>query len=87
MLERTREFIQLANAMSFSKAAKELNMSQPSLRRHIAELESELGFMLFERNPLTLTTAGCHYLEGISTLINDVDSLTASCQSIAAGSR
>lgn len=44
MLERTREFIQLANAMSFSKAAKELNMSQPSLRRHIAELESELGF-------------------------------------------
>ncbi|WP_244874312.1 LysR family transcriptional regulator [Adlercreutzia caecimuris] len=42
---------------------------------------------LFERNPLTLTTAGCHYLEGISTLINDVDSLTARCQSIAAGSR
>lgn len=87
MLEYIREFIHLANTMSFSKAANDLNLSQPSLRRHIADLENELGFKLFDRNPLALTAAGYHYLEGMSAMVNDIDALVTRCRSIAQGNQ
>ena len=49
-----------ARAGSFSAAAREFNLTQPSVSRAIAELESALGIILFERTPsgLTLTDDG-----------------------------
>ena len=43
------EFIILEETNSFSKAAKELQMSQATLSRHIMQLEKEYGVLLFER--------------------------------------
>lgn len=54
-------FLKVAECMSFSRAAKELFVSQPSVSRQIKSLESELGHCLFDRshkNALRLTAAG-----------------------------
>ncbi len=42
--------ITLAEELNFSRAAERLHISQPTLSKQIVELESQLGFRLFERN-------------------------------------
>ena len=42
-------FVVVAKAGSFSQVAKTLAISQPSLSRHVQQLESELGVELLER--------------------------------------
>lgn len=53
-------FIEVANAGSFSKAAKALYISPPSLIQQIDLLEQRLGIVLFERSHkgVSLTEAG-----------------------------
>ncbi|MDY0103619.1 MAG: LysR substrate-binding domain-containing protein [Lentimicrobium sp.] len=53
-------FITVAENLSFSKAAKELFISQPAVTNHIKELENKLNISLFERkgNRIYLTEAG-----------------------------
>lgn len=86
MMDYSREFITLAVDLNYATAAAKLNLSTSSLSRHMAELEHELGFMLFERNPLTLTPAGQFYLESISDLINNLDGIIQRGRTIGAGS-
>ncbi|MBE6960005.1 MAG: LysR family transcriptional regulator [Ruminococcaceae bacterium] len=49
---------------SFSKAAKALFVSQPSLSATVAKLENELGFKIFDRSthPISLTAKGTVYM-------------------------
>lgn len=75
MLEFSREFLVLANHANFVKASEELHISQPSLTRHIASLERELGFRLFDRASMTLTAAGRFYLGTISNVIAEIDEI------------
>lgn len=60
-----RSFLAVLDAGSVSAAARELGCSQPTVGRHIAELESQLGSMLFERNGrgLVPTTAALSIAE------------------------
>ena len=53
-------FLTLAETLNFTKTAKLLFMTQQSVSKHIARLEGELGFPLFERNHhyVALTPAG-----------------------------
>lgn len=64
----------VAEEKSFSKAAKKLYISQPSLSQYIMRLEKQLGTKLFDRttNTLTLTFAGEKYLESAKNII-DID--------------
>ena len=57
----------IAECHSFSRAAQQLYVSQPSLSRFVRKVEDELGVELFERDsiPLGLTPAGHKYLEYI----------------------
>lgn len=57
---RDQVFLAVAENMSFSKAAKQLFISQPAVTKHIKELESAYGLALFDRrgNKITLSTAG-----------------------------
>lgn len=59
-LRHLRYFVAVAERESISRAAHDLNVSQPPLSRQIRDLESELGVALFERESrrLTLTPAG-----------------------------
>ncbi|MEQ9447718.1 MAG: LysR family transcriptional regulator, partial [Rhodospirillaceae bacterium] len=61
-----RDFIAVAETGSFSKAAKRLRVSQPTLSRRIAALEEQLNGHLFQRTPkgLLLTEAGESVLIG-----------------------
>lgn len=62
---------------SFSKAAKKLFISQPSLSQYINRLETQLGVTLFDRNtsPLTLTYEGSLYIETALNIISILDNL------------
>ncbi len=55
-----RSFLATAEAGSLSAAARELGLTQPTLGRHIQELEQILGLTLFVRSQkgLVLTEAG-----------------------------
>ena len=75
MLDFSREFLVLARSANFVKAASELHISQPSLTRHIASLERELGFRLLNRRTMNLTSAGRFYLGAISNLITELDEI------------
>lgn len=57
---RYRVFMTVANRLSFSKAAKDLSVSQPAVTTHIRELEKNLGVNLFTRsgNQTLLTYEG-----------------------------
>ena len=59
---------------SFSKAAKELYISQPSLSASIKRIENEIGAPIFDRstNPLSLTEIGQKYVE-CALQINDIE--------------
>lgn len=47
----TRSFLAVAESGSLSAAARRLGLSQPTLGRHIAEMEAALGLSLFTRQP------------------------------------
>src|SRR2546429_866687 len=64
LLAPLRLFVRVARAGSFSRAGRELGLSQPSASRIIAALEREVGAALFTRSTraLALTEAGAEYL-------------------------
>lgn len=59
-IAKLQAFVQVAETLSFSEAARRLNLSQPTISHHIKILENELGVILFDRSKskLTLTDAG-----------------------------
>ena len=71
-LAALRLFVRVARTGSFSRAARELEIAQPTASRTIAALEKELGAALFTRSTraLTLTDAGSRYLERVEPLLD-----------------
>ena len=63
-LRHLRYFTMLAEELSFTKAARRLDIAQPVLSRQIQDLESEIGVQLFDRNSsrVFLTDAGSRFL-------------------------
>ena len=55
-----RYFLTVAKEQSFTKAAKQLHITQPTLSRQLAALENDLGVELFDRSGhgITLTNEG-----------------------------
>lgn len=68
-------FVRAARVANFSKAGRELGLSQPSASRLIAALEAEIGARLFSRTTRTvvLTEAGTAYLTRIETILAALD--------------
>lgn len=64
-LRQIRYFLALATELNYTRAASQLNISQPPLTRHIQQLEHSIGVMLFERSTrgVALTQAGKIFLE------------------------
>lgn len=59
-----KEFLILAENLSFSKAAKSIGINQSALSRHIKQLEDELGVPLFNRTTqkIELTSYGVAFI-------------------------
>ncbi|WP_353164407.1 LysR family transcriptional regulator [Empedobacter brevis] len=57
---RLKVFDTVARRLNFTKAANELNITQPAVTKHIKEIELNLNIKLFERNgtKIKLTQAG-----------------------------
>jgi len=70
-----RVFVRVARSGSFSRAARELELSQPSASRIVAALEREIGATLFTRSTraLSLTEAGAEYLGRVETALAALD--------------
>ena len=70
-------FCALARAGSFTKAAQELGIAQPSLSEQIARLEQGLGAALFERSNrrVELTQRGEAILGKAQALLEDAAAL------------
>jgi DNA-binding transcriptional LysR family regulator len=63
-LRHLRYFVAVAEALSFTKAAENLRLAQPSLTRQVRNLEDEIGVKLLDRsgNRIALTEEGRQFL-------------------------
>jgi DNA-binding transcriptional LysR family regulator len=70
-LQRLESFLHAGEQLSFSEAAKQLHITQPTVSHHIKMLEAELGVELFDRSApkLRLTEAGRSLLPWTRKLI------------------
>src|SRR5271169_3799211 len=70
-----RTFVRTAHTGSFSRAARELGLSQPSVSRILAQLEKEINAALLVRttHAVNLTDAGVDYLARIEPLLSALD--------------
>ena len=70
-------FVAAAEHRSFTKAAEQMYISQPTLSRHIADLENTLNVELFERTTrkVSLTAAGVLFLNEAKQIIKRYDAL------------
>jgi DNA-binding transcriptional LysR family regulator len=74
-----RIFTRVVELGSFSKAADDLVVSQSTVTKHIAWLESHLGARLLNRNTrgVSLTEGGGLYYERCKSILKDVDDADA----------
>jgi Transcriptional regulator len=77
-LTTLRYFVEVATERSFTKASEKLYISQPTLSRHIQELERELGVTLFKRHShsLELTNEGQKVVIEATAILKRVDHLS-----------
>lgn len=83
-LDALRLFVRVAEAGSFSRAAAELGLAQPTASRRIAELEESLGATLLRRTTrsLSLTEAGASFLERCRAILEAYDEATAEARGL-----
>lgn len=74
-LQELSVFARVADSGSFSRAARELGLSQPSVSRIVGELEARLGVKLLLRTTrrVTPTDAGVAFLERAKQVMADLD--------------
>ena len=70
-------FYHVARLRSVSKAARTLELGQPTVTTHLRKLESEFGITLFDRikRPIRLTSEGITLLELVAPVVTSVDTL------------
>jgi len=68
-------FVRAAESGSFSRAARELGLSQPSVSRIIGELEARLGVTLLLRTTrrITVTDAGALFLDRARDILAEIE--------------
>lgn len=80
--DKVRLFFIVAEAGSFTEAARRLHMSQPALSRQIQTLETDLGAALFHRHArgLALTHEGEQLMAAAQIVTERIDSVERSIQ-------
>jgi DNA-binding transcriptional LysR family regulator len=86
-LKQFHSFIAVAEELSFTKAAKRLQIAQPPISRHIRDLEEELGVQLFDRNSsrVFLTDAGRSFLNEIRIVLRHVSQAIEAAWQVGTG--
>jgi LysR family transcriptional regulator, transcription activator of glutamate synthase operon len=75
-LLQLRYFQTVARLQHISRAAQELNVTQPALSIMVSRLEDELGTRLFDRKGrnIELNRAGCAFLARVNTILCELES-------------
>jgi DNA-binding transcriptional LysR family regulator len=86
-LRQFRYFIEVANRLSFTQAAKRLHISQPTLSQQIRALEQTLGTELLVRgtNGIALTQAGIAFLDRARAAIREATGAIEDARAASAG--
>src|ERR1700746_922483 len=86
-LDQIRLFLTVADAGSFSKAAKQLNRAQSAVTYGIQKLEAQFGIPLFDRTAYrpTLTEAGCALLPRARRIADETNAFRDTARSLASG--
>lgn len=86
-LRQLRYLIAAAQSGSFSRAARNLNIKQATLSRHILEVEKRLGMALFDRKTrgATLTHDGKIYLHIAQRIVREWEELNGWVRSTRSG--
>src|SRR5215813_9630017 len=76
-LESMRLFVRVVEAGGFSTVARALRITQPTVSKAIAALESRLGAQLLRRTSrnLSLTEAGREYYQSAMRLLGELDAV------------
>jgi DNA-binding transcriptional LysR family regulator len=74
-LQELAVFVRAAESGSFSRAGRELNLSQPSISRIVGELEARLGVKLLLRTTrrVTVTDAGALFLDRAREILAEIE--------------
>lgn len=86
-LRHLRYFIATAEEQNITRAAARLHVTQPSLSRQILDLESELGFALFDHSPkaIRLTDAGRVFHAEVQSILSRIDVAVQLAKATATG--
>ena len=76
-----RELIAVADRLSFSDAAEELFVTQPTLSKHVAAAEREVGFRIFDRDTagVDLTAEGELFIDGLRDVVESYETALLPC--------
>lgn len=83
-IEKMRYFRIVAQEEHMTRAAKKINITQPSLSSIIANMEAELGVKLFERvgRQIVLNKYGKVFYKGADVILNAYDSILSRLDSM-----
>src|SRR6266481_5430642 len=86
-LRHLRYFVAIAEALSFTKAAENLHLAQPSLTRQIKDLESEIEVRLIDRSGkrISLTQEGECFLPDARRLLAECTQSVQAVQRLSRG--
>lgn len=83
-IDAMRLFVRVADAGSFSRAAADLDLGQPTVSRRIQDLEASLGTTLFQRTTraLSLTEAGERFYKRATDILTEFDEAEAEARGL-----
>ena len=88
-LRRLQVFVEVAEQLNFSRAARRLLITQPSVSRQVRELEAEIGEELFHRGKsISLTETGQNlygFAKKILALVEDMEATLLTARGRVAG--
>lgn len=84
-LRQLEAFITVARHLSFTRAAEEMNLTQPAVSMQIKQLENQLGQPLFDikGKKIHLTEAGRDVRHYARSILQKIDDMKAGLQSLA----
>jgi len=81
---RLRLFLEVADELSFTKAAKKLGLTGPAVSKQVRVLESQLGVTLFHRTTrhVSLTKEGASYQVRVRRILEDLEEADSQVQDL-----